>query len=204
MRTDAERFESSPELRELDAAAFSASLGALIDVYAAAMRVSPLHIPGRRTIMAAHAAHPAFRALAVTVPPGPGPESAEAGPVVAFTYGFHGTAGQWWHDMVRSALTARSGAGAAGAWLADSFEIAELHVRPGYQQRGIGRQLLFRLTAGLAERTAVLSTMDAQSPARRLYRSLGFADLLTDYRFIPGDVPYAVMGVTLPLRGARP
>ena len=51
--------------------------------------------------------------------------------------------------------------------------------------------------------TAVLSTMDTNSPARRLYRSLGFTDLLTGYRFSGAPVPYAVMGAALPLLAAR-
>ena len=38
------------------------------------------------------------------------------------------------------------------------------------------------------ERTAVLSTQDCHSRARRLYRSLGFADLLTGFSF-PGTDP---------------
>ena len=46
----------------------------------------------------------------------------------------------------------------------------------------------------------MLSTQDADSPARRLYRRLGFADLLTGYCFPGTPVPYAVMGATLPLR----
>jgi hypothetical protein len=51
------------------------------------------------------------------------------------------------------------------------------------------------------ERTALLSTRDADSPARRLYRGTGFVDLLTDFHFFPGgEPPYAVMGAELPLR----
>ena len=69
-----------------------------------------------------------------------------------------------------------------------------MHVHPGCQARGIGRQMLLALTAGRAERTAVLSTRDAETPARRLYRSLGFGDLLTDFLFPGGGPPYAVMG----------
>jgi ribosomal protein S18 acetylase RimI-like enzyme len=123
--------------------------------------------------------------------------------VIAFAYGFHGGRGQWWHDLVRSALVARSGPGAATEWLDDSFEVAEVHVHPEYQRRGIGRRLLFRLTGDRTERTAVLSTMDTNSPARRLYRNLGFTDLLTGYRFSGAPVPYAVMGAVLPLLAAR-
>jgi len=138
--------------------------------------------------------------------PGPslwGSPRPSPGDVIAFAYGFHGGSGQWWHDLVRSALVSRSGYGAAIEWLDDSFEVAEVHVHPEYQRRGIGRRLLYRLTGGRAERTAVLSTMDTNSPARRLYRSLGFTDLLTDYRFSGAPVPYAVMGAALPLLTAR-
>jgi hypothetical protein len=71
----------------------------------------------------------------------------------------------------------------------------------GYR-RGIGRSLVLGLAEGRRERTAVLSTQDAESPARRLYRGLGFADLLTAYTFPGAPVPYAVMGAALPLRPA--
>jgi len=54
------------------------------------------------------------------------------------------------------------------------------------------------------ERTALLSTQDADSRARRLYRRLGFGDLLTGYRFPGTDPPYAVMGAALPLRPGPP
>jgi hypothetical protein len=50
----------------------------------------------------------------------------------------------------------------------------------------------------------VLSTRDAQTPARKLYFSLGFADLLTDFLFPGGGPPYAVMGAALPLAGHAP
>ena len=62
-------------------------------------------------------------------------------------------------------------------------------------------EALLRLTSGRPERTALLSTRDADTPARRLYRGTGFTDLLTAFRFFPGgDPPYAVMGAELPLR----
>ncbi len=136
-------------------------------------------------------------------PPRPQPR------IVGFAYGFHGADGQWWHDLVRAALTVRGGLGRAREWLDDSFEVAEVHVHPGYQGRGIGRAMVPRLALPRLERTAVLSTQDSESRARRLYRSLGFTDLLTSYRFHGADPPYAVMGAVLPLRrppgpGARP
>ena len=119
--------------------------------------------------------------------------------MAGFIYGFTGRPGQWWHDTVATALASLDPS-AATAWLADSFEVAELHVLPAYQGRGIGRRLLLDLTGGRPERTALLSTQDAESPARQLYRSAGFADLLAGFYFSGGDSPYAVMGATLPLR----
>ena len=53
----------------------------------------------------------------------------------------------------------------------------------------------------------MLSTADAESRARQLYRGVGFTDLLTGFRFAGGEPPYAVMGAKLPLcssRGAEP
>ena len=123
---------------------------------------------------------------------------------MGFSYGFRGADGQWWHDVVAAALTARAGPAIAAGWLADSLEIAEVHVHPEFHRRGIGRSLVLGLAEGRSERTAVLSTQDADSPARRLYRGLGFADLLTAYHFPGAPVPYAVMGAALPLRPGGP
>jgi len=182
-------------IRELDAAGFRAVLDQLAAVYAAAMRPQPDQLPGRRVNMDRHAGYPGFRALTVAADPG--------GPVIAFSYGFRGAAGQWWHDVVSTGIRAAWGAPLAAAWMDYTMEIAEVHVHPAHQGRGIGRAMLGTLTAGRAERTAVLSTMDADTPARRLYRGLGFTDLLTRYVF-PGDSPpYAVMGAVLPLRDVR-
>ena len=73
---------------------------------------------------------------------------------------------------------------------------------PPWQGKGIGRSLLLSLVSGRPERTAVLSTADAPTKARRLYRGFGFTDLLTDFRFSGNEPPYAVMGALLPLAAA--
>jgi ribosomal protein S18 acetylase RimI-like enzyme len=195
-----DRSASSPasvSVSELSPAEFTARLDPLIAVYAAAMRPPPELLSGRRSIMAGHAGHPGFRALAVT--------DDGTGAVIGFGYGFHGAAGQWWHDTVSRALADRGGGAAAAAWLDDSFEVAELHVAPDHQGHGVGAGVLLRLTSGRPERTALLSTRDADTPARRLYRGTGFTDLLTAFRFFPGaEPPYAVMGAELPLSRTRP
>jgi ribosomal protein S18 acetylase RimI-like enzyme len=184
---------------ELSRPAFVAELGVLTQVYAAAMRPDPAQLAGRRSIMEQHTRHGGFRALAVRAE-----DHGRPGQIIGFSYGFRGADGQWWHDTVAAALTAKSGPVLATAWLANSLEIAEVHVLPAFQHRGIGKSLVLGLAEGRRERTAVLSTPDAESTARRLYRGLGFEDLLTGYRFPGADIGYAVMGAVLPLRDLSP
>jgi len=202
---------SGPELRELSAEQFTNELDALAGIYALAMGAPAAELPGRISIMERHAGHPAFRAVVAIQPGEQGRhrhwDVAAAGhrrALIGFAYGFHGLAGQWWHDVVTDNLTARRGRQAAGHWLGDSFEFAEVHVHPDHQARGTGRAMMHALAAGRPERTAVLSTPQGQTRARRLYRSLGFVDLLPAFSF-PGAGPaYAIMGVVLPLWGAPP
>jgi GNAT superfamily N-acetyltransferase len=203
---------AGPELLEFGKARFLAELGVLTNVYAAAMQPPQQQLPGRRAIMERHAGFPSFRCVVMTLPDDPGNTPAglrtQSGgdrlTVIGFSYGFHGTNGQWWHDLVRSALTSAGGRDLAQAWLADSFEVAEVHVHPAYQGRGVGRAMVPALVRSRLERTALLSTQDTESRARRLYRGLGFKDLVTRYRFPGTDPPYALMGATLPLQPGRP
>ena len=197
-------------LRELDRNQFLANLDACAGIYAAAMNPPQEQLPGRYVIMERHSGYAAFRAIAaIMLPDGgggaaPGGEAAaDARPLlVGFAYGFHGSGGQWWHDVVRRAAVSALGARAADDWFGDSLEIAEVHVLPGHQGRGTGLAMMLRLTAGRPERAAVLSTMDANTRARRLYHGLGFTDLLTGFEFPGTDLPYAIMGAPLPLPGA--
>jgi GNAT superfamily N-acetyltransferase len=190
------------ELRELSRPEFLASLETLLAVYIAAMQPDRAHLGGRLSIMERHAEYPGFRAF-VALPPGrPADRPVTEARFLAFAYGFRGESGQWWHDVVTAALTAASGAATATRWMADSMEIAEVHVRPEHQRQGTGRRLMHALAADRAEPAAVLSTQDSNTPARSLYHSLGFADLLRGFNFPGGGPPYAVMGAVLPLRGA--
>jgi ribosomal protein S18 acetylase RimI-like enzyme len=199
-------------LRELDRNQFLANLDACAGIYAAAMNPPAEQLPGRYVIMERHSGYAAFRAIAaIMLPDGDGAVASAPGGaaakgarplLVGFAYGFHGSGGQWWHDVVRRAAASTLGAGAADDWFGDSLEIAEVHVLPGHQGRGTGLAMMLRLTAGRPERAAVLSTMDANTRARRLYHGLGFTDLLTGFEFPGTDVPYAIMGAPLPLPGA--
>ncbi len=118
----------------------------------------------------------------------------DTGALIGFCYGYTSEPGQWWHELVRRAVTAEI----AQDWLEDSFELSELHVLPHAQGCGIGRALLLSLADGLPHRTMLLSTPDSDTRARRLYAKLGFQDLAQQYYF-PGELrPFAVLGRKLP------
>src|ERR1700755_167567 len=103
-------------LTELGAARFVAAVDKMLAVYTAAMNPAPAQLSGRRSIMGRHASTPGSRALTVLD---------SGGEPVAFSYGFHGEAGQWWHDMVNYAVAATSGADTASRWLSDALEGAQ-------------------------------------------------------------------------------
>ncbi len=118
--------------------------------------------------------------------------------LVGVGYGQPGQAGQWWHDVVATAVAAQSGRDAAQDWLGSCFEVVELHVLPTHQGKRIGRDVLRTLLADATERTAALSALEPDgSPARRLYTSEGFIPLLSDFRFPGGPTRYAVLAKRL-------
>ncbi|MCD0450946.1 GNAT family N-acetyltransferase [Actinocorallia sp. API 0066] len=184
-----------PVLREIDGRAFQRGLNGLLGVYVAAMSPPEAQLPGRLAIMHRHASYPGFRAFVYER------RRAFGATPVGFIYGFHGAVGQWWHDVVNRELSTRAGYEHARSWLGDAYEVAELHVHPDYQGRGLGRTLLTTLCAERGERTVVLSTLERhpETPAKQLYRSVGFHDLLSAFEFPGGGPPYAVMGARLPL-----
>ena len=161
-----------------------------MDIYVRAMNY-PAHAGTQRAVTARrHAAHDGFACRAALL---------DDDRLVGFGYGYTTTAGQWWHDLVRKALTREQ----AAVWLDNAFELSELHVLPEYQGSGTGRRLLTELAAAIPHDAMLLSTPDIETRAFRLYRHLGFVDLRRHYLF-PGDVrPFAVLGAELPLRPAE-
>lgn len=119
--------------------------------------------------------------------------------LVGFCYGFPGQDGSWWAQQIAPYL---SSAGHED-WLDDAFELTELHVHPSHHRKGLGRTLITTVCNRSPLPRALLSVRDGESPAHKLYRSLGFTDLTDPFRFIGFDTRYVVMGAPLPLP-ARP
>jgi ribosomal protein S18 acetylase RimI-like enzyme len=161
-------------------------------VYAEAMGYPAEAGQHRLGFALAHTRRPSFRAVAAL---GDGDGFGRPEEVLGFGYGYAVAPGQWWHDQVRAALAPPL----AEEWLRGAFELSELHVRPRYQGHGAGRVLLRTLVEDIGQPTVLLSTPEGDTRAWRLYRSLGFVDLLRHHLF-PGDArPFAVLGVRMPL-----
>ncbi len=117
-----------------------------------------------------------------------------AGELLGLGYGYRGEPGQWWYAEVHRGLGEN-----AARWLADYFELTELHVQPQSQGAGTGQAVLSELLTGRTEALVLLSTPEGTNRAWRLYRRLGFVDVLRDYRFTGDPRPFAVLGRPLPL-----
>ncbi|MGP3688784.1 GNAT family N-acetyltransferase [Streptomyces sp. IBSNAI002] len=120
---------------------------------------------------------------------------ADDGALTGFVYGMPNDRTHWWSTIVEPYLRA----GGHEDWLDGSFVITELHVHPGFQGHGVGRALITEITDSAAEPRSILSAIDTDSPARGLYRALGYADLARQVHFPSASLPYAVMGAPLPL-----
>jgi ribosomal protein S18 acetylase RimI-like enzyme len=175
--------ESATDVGVLTTGEFAVLVTTAAQIYGEAMHRPPELVVQRREIMASHLSRQGLVAV--------GAQDKEQ--LVGFGYGYRGRPGEWWHDIVADAL----GRSLAKRWLTDSFELAELHVHPDKQGTGIGRQILELLLDNVDGRAVVLSTHDRESPARALYRSVGFEDLLTGFVFPGSNEVYVLMGKPL-------
>jgi ribosomal protein S18 acetylase RimI-like enzyme len=124
-------------------------------------------------------------------------------PLLGVAYGYPGAPGQWWQQQVVLGLQRIGLPPAEIARLMNSyFELTELHIHPRVQGRGLGEALARRLLAGRAEKNVLLSTPEINGEpnrAWRLYRRLGFTDIIRRYHFAGDPRAFAILGRPLPL-----
>ncbi|MEB4210689.1 N-acetyltransferase [Mycobacterium sp. 94-17] len=124
-------------------------------------------------------------------------------PLLGVAYGYPGAPGQWWQQQVVLGMQRGGSPTQEISRLMDSyFELTELHIHPRAQGRGLGEALARRLLAGRAERNVLLSTPEthgAPNRAWRLYRRLGFTDVIRGYHFAGDPRAFAILGRELPL-----
>jgi ribosomal protein S18 acetylase RimI-like enzyme len=130
-------------------------------------------------------------------------EALAAAPLLGIAYGYCGAPDQWWQQQVVQGLH-RVGADRMriAELMTSYFELTELHIAPRAQGRGLGEALARRLLADRAEAHVLLSTPEINGEANRawrLYRRLGFTDIIRGYHFAGDPRAFAILGRALPL-----
>ncbi|WP_422746454.1 GNAT family N-acetyltransferase [Mycobacterium sp. WMMD1722] len=178
-----------------------------LSIYVDAMRYPRGTEEQRASMWLEHTRRTGWKAVAaVSVPDGPhapDPATLAGAPMLGVAYGYCGAPDQWWQQQVVSGLQR---VGAANnhitELMSDYFELTELHIAPPAQGQGLGEALMRRLLAGRAEGHVLLSTPEINGEANRawrLYRRLGFSDVIRDYHFAGDPRPFAILGRALPL-----
>lgn len=184
---------ASPRLErivEMTAAELNVRLGEALALYVTAMNYPPGTVEQRAPMWLAHMMREDWRCVVAL---------GEQDELVGIGYGYRGAPGQWWHEQVRRGLMAVSPLAVVDEWLTDYFELTELHVLPRAQGRGLGEDLLRRLLEGVPSSRVLLSTPEGPSKAWKLYRRVGFVDVLRHYQFTGDPRPFAVLGRALPV-----
>jgi ribosomal protein S18 acetylase RimI-like enzyme len=124
-------------------------------------------------------------------------------PMLGIAYGYCGAPDQWWQQQVVAGLH-RVGADRTriAELMTSYFELTELHIHPRAQGRGLGEALARRLLANRVESHVLLSTPEINGEANRawrLYRRLGFTDIIRGYHFAGDPRAFAILGRALPL-----
>ncbi|MFI5511635.1 GNAT family N-acetyltransferase [Mycobacterium sp. NPDC051804] len=189
-------------------------LGDALAVYVDAMRYPRGTEDQRASMWLEHTRRGGWKAVAaVEVPEAPDRDGPDAVPfsdvelasasLLGIAYGYCGAPDQWWQQQVVAGLH-RVGADTAriAELMTSYFELTELHIHPRAQGRGLGEALARRLLADRAESQVLLSTPEINGEANRawrLYRRLGFADIIRGYHFAGDPRAFAILGRSLPL-----
>lgn len=177
-------------------------LGEALRVYVTAMGYPPGTESQRAAMWLDHTRRRGWRAVAAVADErdaaGPG-----RGELLGVAYGYCGAPDQWWQQQVVLGLQRRGLPGAdISRWTASYFELTELHVAPRAQGSGLGEALTRRLLADRPEANVLLSTPEIsgeRNRAWRLYRRLGFTDVIRGHHFAGDPRPFAILGRALPL-----
>ncbi len=190
-------------LIDLSPADMRRRLDEALTVYVDAMRYPRGTEEQRASMWLEHAERPGWRAVAAVESDDAGPDALAGGPLLGVAYGYCGAPDQWWQQQVVRGLQ-RIGVPREeiSRLMSDYFELTELHIHPSAQGRGLGEALARRLLAGRAEANVLLSTpeiSDEANRAWRLYRRMGFTDVIRGYHFAGDPRAFAILGRRLPL-----
>jgi ribosomal protein S18 acetylase RimI-like enzyme len=194
-------------LIELSPSDMQRRLGDALAVYVDAMRYPRGTEDQRASMWLEHTRRRGWKAVAaVEVPDDTTDLSAgalAAAPMLGVAYGYCGAPDQWWQQQVVAGLH-RVGADSThiAELMTSYFELTELHIAPRAQGHGLGEALARRLLADRGEAHVLLSTPEIngeENRAWRLYRRLGFIDIIRGYHFAGDPRAFAILGRALPL-----
>ncbi|ULE32121.1 GNAT family N-acetyltransferase [Mycobacterium sp. IDR2000157661] len=194
-------------LIELSPADMQRRLGDALAVYVDAMRYPRGTEDQRASMWLEHTRRPGWKAVAAVEAAGELTDAADGdpagAPLLGVAYGYCGAPDQWWQQQVVAGLH-RVGADRARITelMTSYFELTELHIHPRAQGRGLGEALARRLLADRAEAHVLLSTPEINGESNRawrLYRRLGFIDVIRGYHFAGDPRAFAILGRSLPL-----
>ena len=191
----------APVVVDLSADEFRTRLDESLQIYVAAMGYPRGTEHHRAPMWSEHVTRPGWRAVGATVPGRRGGRDR----LVGIAYAYRGAAHQWWHQQVYGGMR-RAGCpdGEIRNVLGNYVELTELHVHPDAQGHRLGEAMLWRLLDDRPERSVLLSTPEIRhedNRAWRLYRRVGFRDVIRDFTFTGDSRPFAVLGRALPLTG---
>lgn len=176
-----------------------------LTVYVDAMRYPRGTESQRASMWLEHTRRQGWKAVAAveTDTASPTPAELDAGPMLGIAYGYSGAPDQWWQQQVVAGLNRVGVPPDEITRLTGSyFELTELHIHPGAQGRGLGEALARRLLSGRDEANVLLSTPEISGESNRawrLYRRLGFTDVIRGYHFAGDPRAFAILGRALPL-----
>ncbi len=183
-------------------------LGDALGVYVDAMRYPRGTEDQRASMWLEHTRRHGWKAVAaVEIPTAAENETPDgdlaSAPLLGVAYGYCGAPDQWWQQQVVAGLH-RVGADRTriAELMTSYFELTELHIHPRAQGRGLGEALARRLLADRGESHVLLSTPEINGEANRawrLYRRLGFNDIIRGYHFAGDPRAFAILGRALPL-----
>jgi ribosomal protein S18 acetylase RimI-like enzyme len=186
-------------------------LGDALAIYVDAMRYPRGTEDHRASMWMEHSRRRGWQAVAaVDVPVGhgghvgqPPPALLVDAPMIGVAYGYCGAPDQWWQQQVLQGMQ-RAGMAPSdiGSLMGSYFELTELHIHPRAQGHGLGEALTRRLLAGRGEAYVLLSTPEIRGEdnrAWRLYRRLGFTDIVRGHHFAGDPRAFAILGRRLPL-----
>ena len=182
---------------------FRRRIAELIELHLAAMDYPASYRSQRQTLWLSTINHKDFRchlALLHTAEQQPDIDDPSQR-VVGVCFSFRGEPQNWWDQQVSRGLSAAGRSPQqVRSTLADYAELSEFHVSPRVQHQGIGRALLRKHLGSISQQHVLLSTPESpgeNNSAWRLYRSMGFREVLRDFYFPADSRPFALLSKAL-------